>query len=47
MTRRRLAFWAGVAGVSVLANFAAEVAAARWPQLGLAQFVAFTHRGAN
>ncbi len=47
MTGRRLSFWAAVAGVSILANFGAEVVANRWPQLGLARFVAFTHKGAN
>lgn len=47
MTGRRLSFWAAVAGVSILANFGAELVATRWPQLGLAQFVAFTHKGAN
>ncbi len=45
MGRRRLAFWFGVAGVSILANFGAELVATRWPQLGLSQFVAFTHKG--
>lgn len=47
MAGRRLSFWLGVAGVSILANFGAELVAARWPQLGLAQFVAFTHKGAS
>lgn len=47
MTGRRLAFWGGVALVSVLANALLEVAADRFPQAGLAQFVAFTHRGAS
>ncbi|HEV8674986.1 MAG TPA: hypothetical protein VGX21_13145 [Methylomirabilota bacterium] len=46
MAGRRASFWLAVAGVSLLANFAAEVAANRWPQLGLARFVAFTHKGA-
>lgn len=46
MGGRRLTFWLGVAGVSILANFGLEVAAAKFPQLGLARFVAFTHRGA-
>lgn len=47
MLGRRTSFWLAVAGVSVLANFGAEVVAKRWPQLGFAQFVAFTHKGAN
>jgi hypothetical protein len=47
MAGRRLTFWLGVAGVSILANFGLEVASSRFPQLGLARFTAFTHRGAN
>jgi hypothetical protein len=46
MAGRRLAFWVAVAGVSVLANFGLELAADRFPQLGLARFVNFTHKGA-
>jgi hypothetical protein len=46
MAGRRLTFWLGVAGVSILANFGLEVAAARFPQLGLARFTAFAHKGA-
>lgn len=45
MGGRRVAFWFAVAGVSVLANFGAEVLSERFPQLGLARFVAFTHKG--
>jgi hypothetical protein len=44
---RRARFWGGVAGVSILANFGLEVAAARFPQVGLAKLTAFTHRGAS
>jgi hypothetical protein len=47
MAGKRLSFWAAVAGVAVLANFAVEVAAERFPNLGLARFVAYTHKGAN
>jgi hypothetical protein len=47
MAGRRLSFWVAVGGVSILANFLAEVVATRYPQLGLAQFVAFTHKGAQ
>jgi hypothetical protein len=47
MAGRRLSFWLAVGGVSLLANFGAELVANRWPQLGLARFVAFTHKGAN
>lgn len=43
--RRRAAFWAAVAGVSILSNFGLEVLAERCPQLGLRKFVQFTHRG--
>jgi hypothetical protein len=43
--RRRAAFWLSVAGVSILANFALEAASDRFPQLGLARFVSYTHRG--
>jgi hypothetical protein len=42
---RRLGFWFAVAGVSILANFGLEVLAERVPQLGLARFTAFTHKG--
>lgn len=45
MAGRRLSFWIAVAGVSILANFGLEVAADRFPQLGLAKFVAYTHKG--
>jgi hypothetical protein len=44
---RRLSFWLGVAGVSLLANFGLEVVSTRYPQLGLARFTAFTHKGAS
>jgi hypothetical protein len=43
---RRLGFWLGVAGVSILANFGLELVSQRYPQAGLARFVAFTHKGA-
>lgn len=42
---RRLLFWLGVAGVSVLANFALEAAAANTSSPGLARLAGFTHRG--
>lgn len=47
MGGRRVTFWLGVAGVSLLANFGLELAAAKFPQLGLARFTAFTHKGAS
>jgi hypothetical protein len=42
---RRASFWLAVGGVSILANFGLELAAHKFPQLGLARFVAFTHAG--
>ncbi len=45
-TVRRVAFWSAVAGVSILANFGLELAAEKYPQLGLARFTAYTHKGA-
>lgn len=47
MAGRRVSFWLAVAGVSLLANFGAEVIATRWPQVGLSRFVAFAHKGVN
>lgn len=41
---KRLSFWFGVAGVSVLANFGASLLAAKVPSKGLASFVSFTHK---
>jgi hypothetical protein len=43
MLARRATFWAGVAGVSILANFGLSLAATKYPQLGLAKFTSFTH----
>ena len=43
---KKAAFWATVAGVAIVANFALEYAAAKVPSLGLARFVSFTHKGA-
>ena len=42
---RRFSFWLAVAGVSVLANYAVEVAAPKFP--GLARFAAKLHQGAQ
>jgi hypothetical protein len=47
MAGRRLSFWLAVGVVSVGANFALELVAEKFPQTGLARFVAFTHRGAS
>ena len=43
---RLIGFVGTVAVISVLANFGLELAAAKYPQLGLAQFTSFTH-GSN
>lgn len=43
MGARRLSFWLGVAGVSILANFGLELVSTKLPSLGLAQFTSFTH----
>lgn len=45
MGKQRLAFWATVAGVSILANFGLELVATKVPALGLKRFTAFTHLG--
>lgn len=45
MAGRRLAFWVTVGGVSILANFLLELAAAKLPSGGFQQFVSFVHRG--
>jgi hypothetical protein len=42
---RRGAFVLSVAGISILANFGLEVVSDRFPQLGLARFTAYTHKG--
>lgn len=42
---RRAMFWLGVAGVSVLSNFALELAAAKFPNAGLRRLANFVHRG--
>lgn len=45
--RRKISFWLAVGGVSILSNFALELAATKYPQLGLAKFTTFTHKGAQ
>jgi hypothetical protein len=45
MAGRKAAFWVAVAGVSIIANFAVEYAAARLPVGGLRSFVSFLHKG--
>jgi hypothetical protein len=42
---RRASFVGAVAAISILANFGLEVAADKFPQLGLARFTAYTHKG--
>jgi len=44
-TTRKVAFWAAVAGVSVLANFGLELVSDKFPNLGLRRFTAYTHKG--
>lgn len=45
MFGKRAAFWIAVGGVSILSQFAAELAADKFPQLGLQRFVAYAHKG--
>jgi hypothetical protein len=45
MGTRKAGFWLTVAGVSILAQFGLELLADKVPQLGLARFVSYTHRG--
>jgi hypothetical protein len=44
-TARRAALIGAVAGISILANFGLELVSERWPQLGLARFTAYSHKG--
>jgi len=44
---KKAVFWLSVAGVSILANFGLELAAAKFPSAGFARFTAFTHKGVN
>ena len=46
MGAKRLTFWAGVAGVSILAQFGLQLLSDKVPQLGLARFTTYT-QGAN
>lgn len=46
-TVRRVTFWGGVAVVSILANFGLELVTQKYPQIGLAQFTAYTHKGTS
>jgi hypothetical protein len=42
---KKLSFWLTVGGVSILANFALELAARKAPVPGLQRLAAFTHYG--
>lgn len=44
---RRLAFVGAVAGIALLSNFGLELVSTRFPQLGLARFTAFSHKGTS
>ncbi len=45
MAGKRASFWLAVAGVSILANFALELAAHKIPSTGLQRFASFVHCG--
>lgn len=45
MFGKRTAFWFAVAGVSILAQFGAELVSDKFPALGLQKFVAYSHKG--
>jgi hypothetical protein len=45
MLGKKAAFWIAVGGVSILAQFALELASDRIPQLGLERFTTYVHRG--
>lgn len=40
-------FVLAVATISILANFGLELLSDKYPQLGLKQFTAYTHKGAS
>lgn len=42
---RKAAFWAGIGGAALLAQFAVELAADKLPLPGLRSFVDYIHRG--
>jgi hypothetical protein len=42
---KKTSFWLTVAGVSILANFALELAARKAPSAGLRRLAEFTHYG--
>jgi hypothetical protein len=45
MKGKRLSFWLAVGGMSILSNFALELASDKFPALGLRHFTAYTHKG--
>lgn len=47
MFGKRASFWVAVGVVSVISQFALEAASDRFPQLGLAKFTAYAHKGAS
>lgn len=47
MFGKKLAFWVAVGGVSILSQFALELASDKFPALGLERFTQYTHRGAG
>lgn len=47
MFGKKAAFWLAVGGVSILSQFALELAADKLPSLGLARFTAYIHRGST
>lgn len=44
---KRLTFWGGVFGMSILANFVLELVSDRVSIPGLAKFTAYTHKGCS
>ena len=47
MLGRKFAFWGAVGGVAILSNFLLELAADKFPSIGLQRFTEYTHKGAN
>lgn len=44
---QKVAFWGGVAVVSLIAQFALEAVNSRFPSVGLSRFTAYAHKGAS
>ncbi|MCU1489718.1 MAG: hypothetical protein JWM85_1123 [Acidimicrobiaceae bacterium] len=47
MKGRKVSFWLAVAGVSVVANYAVEALAIKFPNSGAASFAGILHKGAS